>query len=51
MRANPKKELEEKKKNKNKEVKILKLTDDLEFKNDFKLTRKKSNNLVQLRTN
>ena len=51
MRANPQKELEEKKKTKNKEVKILKLTDDLEFNNDFKLTRYKSNNLVPLRTN
>ena len=51
MRANPQKELEEKKKPKNKEVKILKLTDDLEFNNDFKLTRYKSNNLVPLRTN
>lgn len=51
MRANPQKELEEKKKPKNKEVKILKLTDDLEFNNDFKLTRYKSNNLVPLRSN
>ena len=51
MRANPQKELEEKKKTKNKEVKILKLTDDLEFNNDFKLTRYKSNNLVPLRSN